>query len=154
MEEEKDNTMRNLLNYDAVKIEGPKKKILEFNQELNVMDEKELKQFENLCACLESKEKFFKTKIDEYGFKLLDKLISSYPIDKIFPCLDLYRIFLLHPDATQHYKKYEDGWTKINTLLQIMSDPKATDPAIMLSLRCLVNVFKEPSAVFVLRERR
>ena len=39
---------------------------------------------------------------------LLDKLLA-FPLDKVFPCLDLYRIFLLHPDSTIHYKKFEDG---------------------------------------------
>ena len=39
---------------------------------------------------------------------LMNKLLDI-PLDKLFPCLDLYRIFLLHPSATCHFKKFEDG---------------------------------------------
>jgi hypothetical protein len=35
--------MRTLLYYDAVKVDGPKKKILEFNEKDQFMDAKELK---------------------------------------------------------------------------------------------------------------
>jgi hypothetical protein len=52
---EVDNTMRTMLFYDACKIEGPKKKILEFNATHNFMNEKELKVFETLCTALEDK---------------------------------------------------------------------------------------------------
>ena len=62
------------------------------------IEEKEMKYFEGLCEVLGDKDKFFKTKINEYHLAMLDKLISL-PIDKVFPGLDLYRIFLLHPDA-------------------------------------------------------
>lgn len=49
VEEEKDNTMRTVLLYDTVKIDGPKKKILEFNSAGNMLDDKQLKHFEGLC---------------------------------------------------------------------------------------------------------
>jgi len=52
---------------------------------------------------------------------VLDQLLML-PIDKIFACLDLYRIFLLHPDSVQHFKKYEDGWKYINTVLSMLQD--------------------------------
>jgi len=38
--------MRVFLFYDAIKVEGPKKKILEFNGTHNFMNEKDLKVFE------------------------------------------------------------------------------------------------------------
>lgn len=145
--------MRTWLNYDAVKVDGPKKKILEFNSELNILDAKELKTFELLCSTLSDKGNFYKTKIDDNQSKLLDRLFS-FPIDKIFPCLDLYRIFLVHPDSVLHYKKYEEGWTHINSLLGVLTEKEAGDPAKMLSLRCLTNLFKDSSAMHVLREKR
>ena len=47
--DEVDNTMRTYLFYDAVKIDGPKKKILEFNEAGKFMDEKDLEIFGELC---------------------------------------------------------------------------------------------------------
>lgn len=58
--------MRQMQFFEAVKIDGPKNKILEFNTTDNFMDEKELKHFEALCTTLSDKNNFFKTKINEY----------------------------------------------------------------------------------------
>jgi len=58
--------MRQCLYYEAVKIDGPKNKILEFNATDKFMDDTELKRFEDLCNILSSKEKFFTTKINDY----------------------------------------------------------------------------------------
>ena len=41
--------MRQFLWYEAVKIDGPKKKILEFNATDEFLDDKEVKVFESLC---------------------------------------------------------------------------------------------------------
>lgn len=113
---EPDNTMRTSLFYDAVKIDGPKKKILEFNATMNFIEEKELKHFESLCEVLSNKDNFFKTKISDYHNGILTKLISL-PTENVFPCLDLYRIFLTHPDASCHYKKFEEGTSHLWKLL-------------------------------------
>jgi hypothetical protein len=58
--------MRTSLFYDTVKIDGPKKKILEFNEKEAFMDEKEVKIFEKLCSALENKDKYHATKIEDY----------------------------------------------------------------------------------------
>ena len=44
--------MRQALLYDTVKIDGPKKKILEFNEADNFMAGKELMHFDQLCDIL------------------------------------------------------------------------------------------------------
>lgn len=87
--------MRSFLFYDAVKVDGPKKKILEFNAADSFMDEKELKHFEALCLALQDKNNYFKTSVGKDQLALLDKLIGL-PSAKVFACLDLYRIFLGH----------------------------------------------------------
>jgi len=151
--EEVDNTMRTILTYDTVKIDGPKKKILEFNGQQAFMDEKELKYFDGLCEVLADKSKYWSTKVSDYQEKLLTKLISL-PIEKVFPCLDFYRIFLLHPDASCHFKKFEEGAVHLASIVGCLTDKGAGDPAKMLALRCLNNMFGVQSANFVLRERR
>lgn len=145
--------MRTHLYYEAVKIDGPKNKILEFNGQDAFMDEKELKHFETLCQVLSDKNKYYNTKINEYHEALLSKLIQL-PSAKVFPCLDLYRIFLLHPDSSCHYKKFELGSNHVFMLLAPLTDPSAGDPAKMLAMRCLCNLFREQTSIYVLRERR
>jgi hypothetical protein len=145
--------MRTPLFYDTVKIDGAKKKILEFNETEKFMDEKELKHFEVLCTAIESKDKYHMTKIVDYGSVLMAKLINLRT-EIVFPCLDMYRIFLCHPDMTCHFKKYEDGKSRIWTMVNHLNDKNATDPTIMLALRCLCNFFNDQSGVFGLREMR
>lgn len=62
--DEPDNTMRQLLMYDAVKIEGPQKKILEFAESDKLLEDKELIHFNYLCNNLTDKSLYWKTKID------------------------------------------------------------------------------------------
>ena len=67
--------MRQPLFYEAVKVDGPKNKILEFNQTDNFMDEKELKHFESMCNALSDRANFFNTKLNDYHNELMAKLI-------------------------------------------------------------------------------
>lgn len=117
------------------------------------MDIKELKTFERLCASLSDKNNFWNTKLDVAENELLNKLLAL-PIQKVFPCLDIYRIFLIHPNSTLHYKKFEEGVSHLYTLMGILDNKESGDPAKMLALRCIVNLFKDPSAQFILREKR
>ena len=67
--------------------------------------------------------------------------------------LDLYRIFLCHPDVACHFKKFEEGANHVYAILYPLLDKSSGDPAKMLALRCLVNMFKEQTAVFVLKSK-
>ena len=72
----------------------------------------------------------------------MNKLLE-FPLDKLFPCLDLYRIFLLHPDATCHFKKFEDGASHLYQLIRVLESKNADDNSKMLSLRCICNIFRD-----------
>jgi hypothetical protein len=60
----------------------------------------------------------------------------------------------MHPDSTLHYKKFEEGVNNLYSLMAILENKEAGDPAKMLALRCIANLFRDSSAQFVLRERR
>ena len=84
---------------------------------------------------------------------LLLKLIEL-PVDKVFACLDLYRMFLLHPAMSTHYKKFELGASNIIKIVGVLDNKEAGDPAIMLALRCICNMFRDQSAIYILQEKR
>lgn len=92
---------------------------MEFQEQHKFMDEKEVKLFGRLCEALGDPNKYYLTKIDEYDSQLLVKLLEQ-PMDRIFPCLDLYRIWLLHPDMSHHFKKFEDGASRIYTMAGVL----------------------------------
>lgn len=75
-------------------MEGAKKKILEFNQELGIISE--MVYFDGLVTVLGSPQTYHSSDI---GIKQLEalRLSLSFPIDKVFPSIDLYRMFLTHP---------------------------------------------------------
>lgn len=75
-------------------MDGAKKKILEFNQELGLITE--MVHFDGLVEVLGSPQTYHSSDI---GVKQLEalRLALSFPNDKVFPCIDLYRMFLTHP---------------------------------------------------------
>jgi phospholipase A-2-activating protein len=83
--------------YDAVKIEAPRKKILEFNEELKVLDEKDLIYYDQACKVLGQPQYFHSSDVGPAQIHVIKKLLSEFPSDKLFPVFDLYRIFLMHP---------------------------------------------------------
>ena len=106
----------------------------------------------SLKDVLSDPKNFFNTKCNDYQFAILDNLIKL-PVDKVFPCLDLYRIFLLHPDCSMHYKKFEEGAGRVYSLCSPLTQQGAGDPARMLAMRCLCNLFREQTAIFVMRKK-
>jgi hypothetical protein len=52
----------------------------------------------------------------------------------------------MHPDSTLHYKKFEEGVSNLFNLMAILENKEAGDPAKMLSLRCIANLFRDSCA--------
>lgn len=40
--------------------------------------------------------------------KVIDKLLT-FPIDKAFPCMDLFRVYLLHPTSYEPFSGSDAG---------------------------------------------
>lgn len=56
-----------------LKLKDLKKKIMEFNNEDNFMDFKEVKTFERMCSSLSDKKNFWQTKLDVAENELFEK---------------------------------------------------------------------------------
>jgi len=139
--------------YDVVKTDGLKKKLLEFITELNFLDEKETLYFEATMKTLSNVGLFHSSEVTEGGVKVIRKLLDL-PKDKIFPAVDLYRIFLLHPNSAEAYNQSDNGseyFAILNAILENSNSPKA---AHMLALRCYSNMFKQQSSHFAVMRRR
>lgn len=68
--------MRTALFYEQVKVAGPQKKIMEFQEQFKFMEVKEVKLFDRLCGVLSDPSKYYMTPIDDYDSKLLIKLLD------------------------------------------------------------------------------
>lgn len=75
------------------------------------------------------------------------------PKDKVFPALDVYRIYLTHPNSTENYNGSDAGAEYIAVLTNILGGdcPKNTN---LLALRCVANLFINQSAAYVAVKRR
>lgn len=70
------------------------------------------------------------------------KNLLEFPITKVFPSIDLYRIYLLHPDSTVEFTKSDMGASQIATLCSFLGNKQAPVAVQMLTLRAMCNLFK------------
>lgn len=139
--------------FDSINVDGPKKKLLEFNHEHQILDEKEVQLLDSLMELIKKKEMYHSSKLSKPGFELVRKLLK-FPADKAFPSLDIYRMLLMHPHLSEHYKVYELGLEYIFILVDYIKDPKANQNTILMALRCLVNLFQNTASMYTALERR
>ena len=143
--------MKKFLFFDPINVEGPKKKVLEFNQELNLLNEAELVLLDSFLDLIKNKQFYHSSKLSKQGWDLLKKLLK-FPADKAFPCLDLYRMFLLHPNSSEHFKVFEYGLEILQILVSFLKDSPVTTQ--MMALRCLANLFSNTSSRYMLQSKR
>ena len=99
---------RSKVMYEQIKLDGLKRKILEFNEELQVMDAQDLIYFESMIKILANTANYHRTEVTPQMLKCIDKCLT-FPIEKAFPCMDLYRIYLLHPTSYEAYAASDAG---------------------------------------------
>mmetsp|Transcript_40455 Transcript_40455/g.29129 ORF Transcript_40455/g.29129 Transcript_40455/m.29129 type:complete len:98 (+) Transcript_40455:1144-1437(+) len=74
------------------------------------------------------------------------KKALDFPADRVFPVMDIYRAFLIHPMSVSHYNGSDAGAYYISLILAFLADSSAPKATHMLSLRALCNLFKNQSA--------
>jgi len=134
--------------YDAAKMDGIKKKILEFNAELNVMEGQDLVYFESLCKVLENTQNYNRSEVSPQQVKLIDKLLT-FPLDKAFPCADLYRVYLMHPTAYEAFAGSDAGISYIQGLIRFVNSANNPKNLILCTLRAMNNLFKNMASQHV-----
>eukprot|EP00392_Amoebophrya_sp_AT5.2_P019426 g20256.t1 len=161
----------NALYFDQGKLEAAKAKILEFNAELpdedpekikenngegsKKMDHIELMHFEEAVKKLGSKSSSFRPVERD----LIWKKCGSWAEDKLFPVVDLWRLYLLHPDSADIFKGTDRGYGYISFILKLLrTDTSANNnlktPLGISCARWLANVFASFTARAVLFDKR
>ena len=143
--------MKNYIFFDAINVDNPKKKVLEFNGELNILTPQELVILDSFLELIKNKAFYHSSRVTKQGFEMLRKLIG-FPSDKAFPGLDIYRMFLMHPQSGENFKVFEHGLEYLNILVH---NAKSDQPATQLvALRCLVNLFNNNAGLYMLKQKR
>ncbi|CDW75382.1 transducin family protein wd-40 repeat family protein [Stylonychia lemnae] len=145
--------MKDLLFFDQIAIDGPKKKLLEFNSETQIMDAKEIETLDSLLELIKNKAFYHSSKVSKQGYELVRKILK-FPCDKAFPSLDIYRMFLMHPSSSENFKVFETGIESLSLLISYIREQSSPQATQLMGLRCIVNLFKYPSPIFILKSKR
>lgn len=118
------------------------------------MTEAELVVLDQLLDLIKNKAFYHSSKCSKQGFDLIKKMLSRFPCDKVFPVLDVYRMFLMHPHSSEHFKVFENGIEYMGYLIGHLRGEGSKDATQLVALRCLVNLFNNNASVFLLKEKR
>lgn len=124
---------------------------MEFNESLAIFNPNELKILDDVLETLKNKSFYHSSKFSKQEYDVIKKLLK-FPGDKAFPTLDIYRMFLMHPGATENYKVFETGIENLSALIGYLGD--SPQPTQLMVLRCLTNLFKHPASVYMLTQKR
>lgn len=142
---------RQHLFFEAININGPKKKVLECTDAFAKITYPI--QFESLCEILGKPVSYNSPEIGVQQHETMKQLLE-YPLDKVFPCIDMYRMYLCHPSSSIEFTKSDMGSAQVSIMLRFLSEKNAPNAVYMLALRCLCNYFKNQSSNHVAIYRR
>jgi phospholipase A-2-activating protein len=129
--------------FDAINVDGPKKKLMTFEDEFSKLTYPV--QFHDLCKILAAGVKYDTPDIGEQQHRTMQQLLD-FPADKAFPCIDLYRMYLMHPTSSQEFVKSDFGAGQVTIMLKFLKNKNAPKACHMLALRSICNFFKNQSS--------
>lgn len=113
--------MKKYLVFDAINVDNPKKKILEFNSTMQLLTAQEVETLESLMGLIKDKSFYHSSKVSKQGFELVKKLLK-FPSAQAFPALDIYRMFLMHPQSSENFKLFEYALEYLGMLVAHLRD--------------------------------
>mmetsp|Transcript_4941 Transcript_4941/g.4131 ORF Transcript_4941/g.4131 Transcript_4941/m.4131 type:complete len:199 (-) Transcript_4941:349-945(-) len=131
--------------FESANFDGLKKKLLEFNEAFEdskfKMTEAESHRFDRIIEALKDSHAFTENKFTDKECEIFAKRFFLWPVDKLMPVLDLYRMFLIHFNSEKLYAGLDGG---LNQLSFICSVVRSTENEITISLclKILANLFK------------
>ncbi|KAI4295562.1 hypothetical protein L6164_035597 [Bauhinia variegata] len=142
---------KGMLVFDAAQFDGIVKKITEFNKALLSNQEKQnlalteldFSRLDAIVKILKDTSHYHSSKFADIDLALLLKLLRSWPLDMIFPVIDIVRMVVLHPDGAALFLKYLES---DNDILMELIKKVTINPAIpanlLTSIRAVTNLFK------------
>jgi len=143
------------LQFKDGKYEPLQKKIMEFNDQVPAtlkMEGLDLQYFSDAVEKLRDqgvRAEFKQVEVEVIHIKLIE-----WPAQYLFPVMDLWRLFALHPRSSDFFKTSDRGAPMLAKICGLLT-PDAPDPLTMCALRYLANLFCFPTsrtAVFYRRD--
>eukprot|EP00741_Cyanophora_paradoxa_P021231 tig00000237_g20492.t1 len=135
------------LPFDTANFAGISKKLAEFNGALaadaasagQAMDAKEQAALQRVVETLQRTQFYHATSFQPSDYYLASKLLR-WPADKLFPVLDLFRMWIVHPAAAQAFATEPTLQPALQIAIQAALT-NAPGPNRLLALRALNNLF-------------
>lgn len=146
---------KGMLVFDAAQFEGILKKILEFNNALQSSMENqstsltdvEMSRIEEVVKILKDTSHYHTSSLSDGDIALVIRLIRAWPIDKIFPVVDLLRMIILHPDGAETLLKHlSDNDDVLLELTKKVTGVSSLAANLLTTIRAVTNLFK--SSIF------
>ena len=96
---------------------GAAKKIVEFNEPLNKISDP--LHFEGLIKVLGSPQTYHSSSILVKQLECLREILT-FPTEKVFPCIDLYRLFICHPQSNIEFTRSDMGAKEMAMMLDFL----------------------------------
>ncbi|XP_031259128.1 phospholipase A-2-activating protein-like, partial [Pistacia vera] len=154
---------KGMLVFDAAQFDGILKKITEFNNTLLTDVEKknlsltelEISRLVAIVKILKDTSHYHSSSFADVDISLLLKLLKTWPVEMIFPVIDILRVTVLHPDGARVLLKCVENPNDV--LMEIINKVTATPalPANLLtSIRAVTNLFRNSSYYNWLQKHR
>ncbi|KAL8555981.1 hypothetical protein ACS0TY_003699 [Phlomoides rotata] len=147
---------KGMLAFDTAQFDGILKKMSDFNNTLLSdpdkkhlsLSEGDIVRLNNIVKILKDTSHYHSSRFSDVDVALLLKLLKTWPVDVLFPVIDVLRMIVLHPDGAdmlvQHVKDEND--IVIELIKKVTASPPL--PANLLtSLRAVTNLFKNASFI-------
>ncbi|KAK3023019.1 hypothetical protein RJ639_045013 [Escallonia herrerae] len=144
---------KGMLVFDVAQFDGILKKISEFNNTLLTDQEKsnlsltevDISRLVAIAKILKDTSHYHSSKFSDVDIALLVKLLTLWPLEMIFPVIDLLRMIVLHPDGATILLNHV--YERNDILMELIQKATASPlPAnILTSIRAVTNLFRNLS---------
>ncbi|WOH04652.1 hypothetical protein DCAR_0624063 [Daucus carota subsp. sativus] len=141
---------KGMLVFDAAQFDGILKKISEFNSSLIsdlerknlALTELEISRLAAIAKILKDTSHYHSSKFSDVDIALLLQLLKSWPVEMMFPVIDIVRMIVLHPDGATILLKHvtEANDTLLDTLRKVTTNPLPAN--LLTSIRAVTNLFR------------
>jgi len=133
-----------IIIHETGNFDGLSKKLFEFDEAMKdtplALKETEQTRLQRILAILKDTGNYHTYEISELEIEVITTKLLKWPLDKLLPVLDLFRLFLLHPRSEKLFSGLDSGLGYLTLLCQVVRSTQS-DVLITLVLKVLANMF-------------
>lgn len=134
--------MKKITEFQALMKDNPKYK-------QHVMVPFEESTLGSLIAVIKNTSNYHLSKISENHLELLQKKLLLWPLEYVFPVIDLVRMTLMHSSMQPFFGSYERGMDFFANIIRCIKS-ESSDALLITTLRCMCNMYEGPSTTYVI----